>query len=123
MRGTEQPIVKNRGTQAEADDTRHPFLIGDGAAVEAQAAEETPTQTFSPEQEAFLQVQTILHIRLVRLALTKCPPAPTSITVLQRVVSVRFHGTVLIDRGNYPTVGRWYQDLKPGPRSKFSNTN
>jgi hypothetical protein len=66
MRGTEQPTVKDGGTQAEVDDTKLPFLVSNGAAVEAQAAEETPTQTFSPEQETFLQVQTILYIPLVR---------------------------------------------------------
>src|SRR3954463_14290103 len=57
-RGIEQPMVKDRGMQAEADNTKLPILVSNGAAVEAQAAEETPTQTFSPEQEAFLQVQT-----------------------------------------------------------------
>jgi hypothetical protein len=106
MRGIEQPMVKDRGTQAEADDMKLPLLISNGAAVEAHASEETPTQTFSPEQEAFLQVQATLHIRLVRRALTKYLLVPTSTAVLQRIVSVRFHGIVLIDRENYQTVGR-----------------
>jgi hypothetical protein len=106
VRGIEQPMVKDRGTQAEADDMKLPLLISNGAAVEAHASEETPTQTFSPEQEAFLQVQTTLHIRLVRRALTKYLLVPTSTAVLQRIVNVRFHGIVLIDRENYQTVGR-----------------
>src|SRR5271156_8986 len=106
MRGIEQPMVKDHGTQAEADDMKLPLLISNGAAVEAHASEETPTQTFSPEQEAFLQVQMTLHIRLVRRALPKSPLVPTSTAVLQRIVSVRFHGIVLIDRENYQTVGR-----------------
>jgi hypothetical protein len=106
MRGIEQPMVKDRGTQAEVDDMKLPLLISNGAAVEAHASEETPTQTFSPEQEAFLQVQTTLHIRLVRRALTKYLLVPTSTAVLQRIVSVPFHGIVLIDRENYQIVGR-----------------
>lgn len=106
MRGTEHPMVKDRGTQAEADDAKLPLLISDGAAVEAQAVEETPTQTFSPEQEVFLLVQTTPHIRLVRRALTQYLLAPTSTAVLRKIVNVRFHGTVIIDRGNYQTVGR-----------------
>jgi hypothetical protein len=105
MRGIEQPMVKDRGTQAEADDMTL-LLISNGAAAEAQALEGTPTQTFSPEQEAFLQVQTTFHIQLVRRALTKYLLVPTSTAVLQRIVSVRFHGIVLIDRENYQTVGR-----------------
>jgi len=105
MRGIEQPMVKDCSTQAVADDMRL-LLISNGAAVEAHASEETPTQTFSPEQEAFLQVQMTLHIRLVRRALTKYLLVPTSTTVLQRIVSVRFHGIVLIDRENYQTVDR-----------------
>ena len=83
-----------------------PLLISNGAAVEARTSEETPTQTFSPDQEAFLQVQMTLHIRLVRRALTKYLHVPTSTAVLQRIVNVRFHGIVLIDRENYQTVGR-----------------
>jgi hypothetical protein len=106
MRGIEQPMVKDRGTQAEADNMKLLLPISNGAAVEAQALEETPTQTFSPERGAFLQVQTTLHIRLVRRALTKYLLVPTSTAVLQRIVSVPFHGIVLIDRENYQIVGR-----------------